>query len=290
VSFDAEAYRESSRSGWESSSAGWIRHQAMMREWGAAVSQAMIEAVSPQPGERVLELAAGVGETGLLAAELVAPVGSVLISDQAEGMIEGARARAAELGAENVEFKVLNAEWIDLPLASVDVVLCRYGYMLMADPGAALSESRRVLRPGGRVGLAVWDALEANPWAALPAAVLRDHGLVGGPGGIGGDPDTPAPGPFVLGDAERLRELLAGAGFAEIEIRPVEVMRRHASAEEFWEVTIDLSRSFHDAVMSQPQETIEAIRGELADRLAPFTGPDGALAVPTRTLVARAEA
>ena len=288
MSFDADAYRESSLSGWESSAAGWIRHQAGMREWGAPVSQAMIEAVSPQPGERVLELAAGVGETGLLAAELVAPVGGVVISDQAEGMIDGARARAAELGVRNVEFKVLNAEWIDLPLASVDVVLCRYGYMLMADPGAALAETRRVLRPGGRAGLAVWDALELNPWAALPAAVLRDRGLVGGPGGIAGDPS--APGPFVLGDEQRLRELLAGAGFAEIEITPVDVVRRQASAQEFWDVTIDLSRSFHDAVMSQPQATIEEIRADLEERLAPFTDADGTLAVPTRTLLARAEA
>ncbi len=84
-------------------------------------------------------------------------------------MLEGARARALELGLSNIEFKVLNAEWIDLPLASVDAVLCRWGYMLMADPAAALAETRRVLRPGGRVALAVWDALEANPWALLPA-------------------------------------------------------------------------------------------------------------------------
>ena len=64
---------------------------------------------------------------------------------------------------------MLNAEWIDLPVASVDVVLCRWGYMLMADPAAALAETRRVLRPGGHVALAVWDAIEHNPWALLPA-------------------------------------------------------------------------------------------------------------------------
>ncbi len=254
-----------------------------MREWSAEVSQAMIEAVAPQPGERVLELAAGLGETGLLAAELVAPAGGVVISDQAQGMIEGARARAEELGVHNAEFQVLNAEWIDLPLASIDVVLCRYGYMLMADPGAALSETRRVLRSGGRLGLAVWDALAANPWAAVPAAVLREHGLAGGSG-------TDGPGPFALGDEDRLRELLAEAGFAEIEIGAVEVTRRHPDAADFWEVTLDLSGSFHDAVMSQPQEAIEAIRAELTARLQPFAAPDGTIAVPTRTLVVRAEA
>ena len=71
----------------------------------------------------MLELAGGIGETGMLAAELVAPMGTVIISDQAEAMLEGARARAAERGLSNVEFQVLGAEWIDLPLASVDDVL-----------------------------------------------------------------------------------------------------------------------------------------------------------------------
>ena len=88
----------------------------------------------------------------------MAPTGGVILSDQAEAMLEGARARAGELRLTNVEFQVWNAEWIDLPVASVDAVLCRWGYMLMADPGAALSETRRVLRPGGRVAFAVWDA------------------------------------------------------------------------------------------------------------------------------------
>ncbi len=284
MSFDAEAYRAQSLSGWEAASAGWIRNREVIRSSAEQVSQAMIEAVAPQPGERVLELAAGLGETGLLAAELVAPIGSVLISDQAEGMVNGARERAEELGATGVEFKVLNAEWIDLPLASVDIVLCRYGFMLMADPGAALGESRRVLRPGGRLGLAVWDDVGANPWAGVPAAVLAEHGLTGRPGAAAG------PGPFSLGDEDRLRELLADAGFTEIEIRAVEATRRHGSFEEFWELTLDLSASFHDAVMSQPEPVIAQIRAELEARLAPFAAAGGELAVPSRTLVARAEA
>jgi SAM-dependent methyltransferase len=282
MSFDANAYRESSLDGWEEASAGWIRRQAPMREWSAEVSQAMIAAVAPQPGERVLELAAGLGETGLLAAEMVAPVGSAVISDQAEGMLEGARERARELNVSNVEFKAINAEWIDMPLASVDVVLCRYGYMLMADPAAALSETRRVLRPGGRLGLAVWDAIEANPWSAVPAAVLRERGL----GGAG----APGPGPFALGSQEQLTALLQDTGFTEIAITPVEMLRRHTDFEEFWELSLDLSRSFHDAVMSRPEAEITEIREALAARLEPFTGPDGTLELPGRTLVAGAEA
>jgi len=283
MSFDANAHRDASLQGWEEAAAGWVRSQELLREFGAPVSHWLIDAVAPQPGQRVLELAAGLGETGLLAAELVAPVGGAIISDQAEAMLSGARERAATLGLSNVEFHVLNAEWIDLPVASVDVVLCRWGYMLMADPAAALGETRRVLRPSGRVALAVWDAIEHNPWASLPGAELRERGLT--------PPPVPgAPGPFALGSADRLRELLEQAGFAELRVQTLQLHRRHASFEEFWETTLDLSRPFHDAVLARPQTEIEEIRAAVRKRLEPYEAAGGVLDIPGRTLVASASA
>ena len=165
---DPEEHRRVSGEHWEEASAGWARRQEGIRRFGAPVSNWMVEAIHPQPGHRVLDLAAGIGETGFLAAELIQPGGHLITSDQAEGMLDEARARAQELGLTNVEFKVINGEWIDLPVAGLDAVLCRWGYMLMADPAAALSETRRVLKPGGRLALAVWDTPERNPWLALP--------------------------------------------------------------------------------------------------------------------------
>ncbi|MDX6664918.1 MAG: hypothetical protein QOG68_1124, partial [Solirubrobacteraceae bacterium] len=259
MSFDANAHRDASLQSWEEAAPGWVRRQGMLRELGAPVSRWMIDALHLRPGQRVLELAAGLGETGMLAAELVAPTGGVIVSDQAEAMLEGARARAAELGLSSVEFQVLGAEWIDLPLASVDAVVCRWGYMLMADPAAALRETRRVLRPGGRLALAVWDAIEQNPWARLPAAELRQHGLVPAP-----PPGVSPPGPFALGDRELVAALLEDAGFTEIDVRGMELMRRHESVEELWEVTLDLSRSFHDTVMARPDGEVEEIKAGLA--------------------------
>jgi SAM-dependent methyltransferase len=224
MSFDANAHRDASLQNWEDAASGWVRSQELLREFAAPVSHWMIDAVAPQPGQRVLELAAGLGETGLLAAELVAPVGGAIISDQAEAMLAGARKRAAQLGLSNVEFQVINAEWIDLPVASVDVVLCRWGYMLMADPAAALGETRRVLRSGGRVALAVWDSIEHNPWAHLPGLELRERGLAPSP-----EPGTP--GPFALGRAEGVYELLQEAGFAEVNVESLQLHRRHVSFE-----------------------------------------------------------
>jgi SAM-dependent methyltransferase len=281
--FDADAHREASLAGWEAAAAGWTRRQEAIRRLGAHVSAWMIEALAPQPGQRVLELAAGLGETGMLAAELVAPTGGVIISDQSDAMLDGARARAAELGLANVEFQVIGAEWIDLPLASVDAVLCRWGYMLLADPPAALAETRRVLRPGGRVALAVWDSVQHNPWALLPNLELSERGLASPPA-----PGTP--GPFALGDPERVRELLAHAGFAEVDVQALAVEQRYASFEDCWETTLDISHSFHSAVLARPEAEIAEIRAGLQARLEPFAEPDGQLAIPGRTLVACASA
>jgi SAM-dependent methyltransferase len=281
--FDPNAHRSASLANWEEAAAGWVRRSEAIRTLGAPVSQWLLDAVSLQPGERVLELAAGLGETGLLAAELVAPVGGVIISDQAEAMLDGARTRAEELGLSNVEFQVLNAEWIDLPLASVDAVLCRWGYMLVADPSAALGESRRVLRPGGRLALAVWDSAQSNPWALLPNLELIERGITAPPA-----PGTP--GMFALGDRERVRRLLEDAGFTEIEVEALDLEQHPPSFESFWETTLDVSRIFHDAVLSRPEGEIAEIRAGVAARLEPYTGLDGALRIPARTLVARGSA
>jgi SAM-dependent methyltransferase len=281
--FDPNAHRDASLANWEESAPGWVRRGEAIRTMSAPVSQWMLDALSLQPGERVLELAAGLGETGLLAAELVAPTGGVIISDQAEAMLDGARARADELGLANVEFQVLNAEWIDLPLASVDAVLCRWGYMLLADPSAALTETRRVLRPGGGLALAVWDSARDNPWALLPALELIERGITSPPA-----PGTP--GQFALADRDRLRQLLEQAGFTEIDVQAVDLEQRPASFEAFWDTTLDVSRIFHDAVLSRPEGEIAEIRAGVASRLEPYTGPDGALAIPARTLVAHASA
>jgi len=288
VSFDAEEYRRASLEAWEEAAPGWVRQQALVREFAIPVSYWMLEAASPQAGERVLELAAGLGETGMLAAELVAPHGGVVISDQAEAMLDGARERAVALGLSNIEFQVLNAEWIDLPVASIDVVLCRWGFMLMADPAAALAETRRVLRPGGRVALAVWDTLGSNPWALLPAQELIARGLAERPDR---EPDAaPDPGPFALAEPGLLQELLEQAGFVEARIEALELVRRHASFAELWETTLDLSRGFHDAVLSRPAAEIAEIEASLAERFGPYTAADGTLEIPARTLVASASA
>src|SRR5215204_274521 len=137
----------------------WLAVGYAQREelWKASrpVSEWMVRRLDPQPGDTVLELAAGLADTGLMAARLVGESGCVIITDFAPEMVAAARQRAQELGVKNAEFRLLDAERMDLETDSVDGVLCRWAYMLMTDPATAFAETRRVLKPGGRLAFSV---------------------------------------------------------------------------------------------------------------------------------------
>src|SRR3954452_23880254 len=171
--------------------AGWDERHAYFEETARPVVDLMLERLAPQAGDTVVELAAGTGGVGFAASRLVrargggggqgvAPaVGRVVVSDFAPAMVRVAERLAGALALENVECRVLDAEHLDLPDSSADGVLCRWGYMLMPDAPAALRETRRVLRTGGRLSCAVFGDPAETPWVTLPMRVLRERGHVG---------------------------------------------------------------------------------------------------------------
>ncbi len=170
------SFRQVSYAVWEAMAAGWDARHAYFEATAQPVTQRMLERLGPARGQTLLELAAGTGVVGFAAAALVRPTGRVLVSDFSSAMVEAAKRHAARVGLANVECLVLDAEPLDVGDDAVDGVLCRWGYMLMADPAAALRETRRVLRRGGRLVCAVFATPDESPWAALPTGVLRDRG------------------------------------------------------------------------------------------------------------------
>jgi SAM-dependent methyltransferase len=283
MSATPEDQRAELLAGWERSAKGWGERADLVREFGMPVSVWMLDALALQPGMTVLELAAGPGDTGFLAAELIEPGGKLICSDGAEAMLEVARKRAAELGIGNVEFKQLELEWIDLPAASVDAALCRWGVMLIVDPAAALREARRVLKPGGRYALAVWDTPDQNPWATIPGNALISLGLMP-------PADPNAPGMFALAAPGRLAEMLADAGFVEVTVDAVDLGRPYESFERFMGITCDIARPFRDAMDSLSDEQRAEVISTIASLAEPFTQSDGSIEFPSRSLVAVASA
>jgi SAM-dependent methyltransferase len=280
---DAEAYRADSRERWEAAAPGWGAHREDMQRDAMEVSRWMLDAAHLQPGHTVLELAAGPGDTGLLAAELVAPGGRAIITDGAEAMVELARARAQELGAKNVEVRPMEAEWIDLGAASVDAVLSRWGYMLLADPEAALRETRRVLRPGGRLALAAWDAAEHNPWLTRIGAVMVERGLM--------QQEPPGtPGPLAFGVPGRIEELLDATGFDDVEVGALDLEFHAPSLDAWWDHAVSTSGRISKIVPTLSPAEHYALRDAVDAAYAEFVQADGSVAIPGRTLVASAGA
>src|SRR3954464_6052168 len=152
----------------------------------APITGWLVRALAPGPGDVVLDLAAGQGDVGFAVAPLLGETGRLISSDFSTAMLEIARRRADALGLTNVEFRELDAEALDIEDDCVDGVVCRWGYMLMPNPSVALTETRRVLRPGGRLAFAVWGSGDRNPWVTVAGRILVAHGHIPPP--VPGEP------------------------------------------------------------------------------------------------------
>jgi SAM-dependent methyltransferase len=265
---------------WASVARPWGEHADYVDARGASVTAKMLAASAPQPGERVLELACGPGGTGLAAAERVAPGGEVVLSDVAAEMTSIASTRAAARGLTNVSTCELDLERIEQPDASYDVVLCREGLMFAPDPALAAREIRRVLRPGGRVALAVWGPRARNPWLGLVLdAVSAQVGAPVPPPGI--------PGPFSLDDSSQLAELLSGAQLKDVVVSELPTPLRAGSFDEWWTRTSSLAGPIANLLVSLPDDAALAIRAHLLEAVSAYETPAG-LEFPGVTLLAAA--
>jgi ubiquinone/menaquinone biosynthesis C-methylase UbiE len=270
---DLAGYREQSRKTWDEMAKGWEARREWLMATLSPVSEWLIDKLDPQRGQTVLELASGTGDLGFGVAERLGDGGRLISSDFSAQMVEVARRNGASRGLPNVEHRVLDAERMDLEEDSVDGVVCRFGYMLMADPAAALTQTRRVLRTGGRLSFAVWRTPDVNPWAATPAITLVQRGHVPAP-------EPGAPGMFAMGDPERTRELLRGAGFAEPELEQIDFEFSYADFDDFWDSIMSLAGPLARAIGELPEQERQSTREAIAQAMERFRDEQGSYTCP----------
>ncbi len=258
---------------WSAVASAWDRYRDRLFEDVRSVSDWMVDYVDPQPGQTVLELAAGPGETGFLAATRLGSTGRLISSDFVSAMVDAARRGADERGLDNVECRVLDAQQIDLPDSSVDGVLSRFGLMLVPDQRRAIAEIRRVLRPGGRCSYATWGLPQHNPWIFQLVAALVQNGIA-----PPGDPFAPG-GLFSLATAESNSALAADGGFTDVTIDELTGTMRFDDPDDYWTHVAAVSGPVAELVSSLDSNDVAAIRSILDPSVAAFER-DGALQIP----------
>jgi SAM-dependent methyltransferase len=246
---------------------GWEERHGWMETAARPVTERMLEVLQVRPGATILELAAGTGLVGFTALAALGGDTRLIVSDFAPAMVEAAERHGTELGLDGADYRVLDAEALELPDESVDGVLCRWGYMLLMDPALALKETRRVLRDGARVSCAVFAGPAENPWAALPMSVLVDLGRLPAP-------QPGQPGILALADTARLRKLFVDAGLTDPEIDEVAFTFPFTGEDDYWGFLTDMAGAISMALGRLDDTSRSEVRAQLATRLEPYRAPD----------------
>jgi len=260
----------------------WAVDQERTDRFTRPYGEAAIAAASVLPGEAVLDVGCGCGDTTLGVAALVGAQGRVVGADVSAPMLEVARKRAA--GLKNVTFLKADAATADLH-GPFDVLISRFGVMFFDDPIAAFTHLRHALKPVGRFAFVCWQTVAENPWAYLPAQAARKA--------IGADTtptDPHAPGPFAFGDRERLKGILRAAGFDDLIIKGFEApMYLGSSPRSAAEGVTRIGPASRIALEAGPGY-LPCIVQAIEAALAPYAATDGSVLLPGRTWIATGRA
>ena len=280
TSFDPAQYKNAQREQWNRDGEAWRRWNPTLDRWYGEVTRQMLDLARIQPGQRILDIAAGAGEPAASAAERVGAGGYVLATDISEGIVALALEVARERGLDQVETRVMDGEKLDVPDASFDAVLCRLGLMYMPDPATALLEWRRALKPGGRVAVIVFSTPDRNDWGAVPASIIRRRAQLPPP--VAGQP-----GPFSLAGPGVLEGLFRQAGFASPEVHAVPVPLNMPTAADYVTVAREAFGAFNSMMAHLSARERESVWNEVEASMRSFESPGG-FDVPGECLVGAA--
>lgn len=220
---------------WAAAASGWKRRDELLKKGAAPVTERLLELAAIVSGQRVLDIASGLGEPAIPAAQLVGPAGRVYGTDLVEEMLVHARKKAASTGVNNIEFLCVDGETLDFEAAHFDAATCRWGLMFMPEPEACLRLVHGVMKDDARLATATWSAPEKNPFVGVLMQALANYMELPKP-----PPGTP--GIFSLADPDRLQSLLESAGFRDVELEEMEInVLEVADGTAYWEAMSDLA-------------------------------------------------
>ncbi|QBI21264.1 methyltransferase domain-containing protein [Egibacter rhizosphaerae] len=279
--FDPVSFKDGIRQEWRDAAPGWRDWLGTMEtdDGSGALSRLLVDHARLEPGATVLDLGAGYGEPGLTAAPAVAPGGRILLQDIAGDMLATARERAAQadLGDVAVQFFQGDAEELELGAASVDAILSRSAIQYLVEPAGTLARLRRYCTPGARLSASVWGPPDRVGFAACLPVILDVLDLEPPPRG--------RPGPFALGDPQRLASVAADAGFAEIETGTVVAVWEFATREACTRFIRDVAPPVTALVDDQPSDVQEQVwRRVTEEAWEPFVAADGRIHLPNEAL------
>jgi ubiquinone/menaquinone biosynthesis C-methylase UbiE len=263
---------------WTESARYWEKHRATIREMFAPITEALIAEARIGSGSTVLDVATGPGEPALAIAERVGREGKVVGIDVVGEMVEAARREADRRKLHNASFAVAPADALPHGADSFDGVVSRFGIMFFPAPVLAVREMLRVLKPGGRIALAVWHFAERNPFHYTFSRAVERYVEPAAPA-------EDAPDAFRYATPGKLRAVLAEAGAAEVSERLLQFsIRAHLSVEEFWTLRSEMTERLRNSLAKLPKEHLAEVRREAIEALRPYSGPDG-ISLPAEVLI-----
>ncbi len=263
---------------WSESAPYWEKHREIIQGMFAPVTEALIEDAGITTGQFVLDVATGPGEPALSIAGLVGPKGKVLGVDAVQEMVGAARREAIRRGLHNALFEVAFADGLPFPADTFDAVVSRYGVMFFPSPVDAVREMLRVLKPGGRISMAVWHFAERNPFHYSLSRVVDRY--------VDSPPPSPdSPEPFRFAAPGKLLAILSNAGAAA----PSERLLRYAisapmSVEDFWTLRSEMSEKLRAKLATLSKEKLAELKREVLKALAAYS-VNSVMSFPAEVLI-----